>query len=59
MLRSGEMAEIIGISKKKMIDLAHEGAVPSIKLPSGQYRFNKEEVISALRPAVNGGENDA
>jgi len=57
MLRSAEMAEIIGISKKKMIDLAHEGAVPSIKLPSGQYRFDKEEVIAALRHS-GGGKND-
>lgn len=55
MLRSMEMAEVIGISKKKMIDLANAGAVPAIKLPSGHYRFDRDEVIAALRHNANGG----
>jgi excisionase family DNA binding protein len=50
-----EMAEVIGISKKKMIDLANAGAVPAIKLPSGHYRFDRDEVIAALRHNANGG----
>ena len=59
MLRSVEMDEVIGISKKKMIDLANAGAVPAIKLPSGHYRFDREEVIAALRHNANGDSNDA
>lgn len=59
MLRSAEMAEVIGVNKKKMIDLANAGAVPSIKLPSGHYRFDPEEVIAALRHNANGGGDDA
>jgi excisionase family DNA binding protein len=54
-----EMAEVIGISKKKMIDLANAGAVPAIKLPSGHYRFDRDEVIAALRHNANGGGDDA
>lgn len=53
------MAEVIGVNKKKMIDLANAGAVPSIKLPSGHYRFDPEEVIAALRHNANGGGDDA
>ena len=59
MLRSAEMAEVIGVNKKKMIDLANAGAVPSIKLPSGHYRFDREEVIAALRHNADGGGDDA
>jgi len=59
MLRSAEMAKVIGIRKNKMIDLANAGAVPSIKLPSGHYRFDREEVIAALRHNANGdGDGD-
>lgn len=59
MLRSAEMAKVIGINKNKMVDLANAGAVPSIKLPSGHYRFDPEEVIAALRHNANGGGDDA
>jgi hypothetical protein len=53
------MAKVIGIRKNKMIDLANAGAVPSIKLPSGHYRFDREEVIAALRHNANGdGDGD-
>lgn len=59
MLRSVEMAKIIGISKNKMIDLANAGAVPAIKLPSGHYRFDPQEVIDSLRNNAKVGGDDA
>lgn len=49
MLKSSELAEKIGLSKNKVIELAKTGDVPSIKLPSGHYRFDLDEVLSALR----------
>lgn len=49
MLRSSEMAKLLGISRNKMIELATEGLVPCIQLPSGHYRFAPDEVIASLR----------
>lgn len=49
MLKSSELAEKIGLSKNKIIGLANAGDIPSIKLPSGHYRFDLDEVLSALR----------
>ena len=59
MLRSAEMAEVIGVTKNKMVELANAGAVPAIKLPSGHYRFDRDEVIAALRHNTTGGGDDA
>lgn len=59
MLSSMQMAKIIGVSKNKMIDLANTGAVPAIKLPSGHYRFDPEEVIDSLRNNAKVGGDDA
>lgn len=56
MLKSSELAERIGLSKNKIISLANAGAIPSIKLPSGHYRFDPDEVISSLR--TGGVKND-
>jgi excisionase family DNA binding protein len=53
------MAEVIGVTKNKMVELANAGAVPSIKLPSGHYRFDRDEVIAALRHNADGGGDDA
>lgn len=49
MLRSSEMAKLLGISRNKMIELATEGLVPCIQLPGGHYRFAPDEVIASLR----------
>lgn len=57
MLRSADMAKLIGISKNKLIELANEGLVPALRLPSGQYRFDKDEVIASLRHGVGGGDD--
>jgi predicted site-specific integrase-resolvase len=59
MLSSMQMAKIIGVSKNKMIDLANAGAVPAIKLPSGHYRFDPQEVIDSLRNNAKVGGDDA
>lgn len=59
MLRSSEMAERLGIGKNKMIDLANQGAVPAIKLPSGHYRFDPDQVEAALRNKPSEGQDDA
>lgn len=57
MLKSSDLAKALGITKNKVVDLANDGVIPSIKLPSGHYRFDLEEVIAALRPeAKNQGE---
>ena len=54
MLKSSELAERLSISKATVIALANDGKIPSIRLPSGHYRFNEKEVIAALR--ASGGE---
>lgn len=56
MIRSSQLAERLGISKNKVIELANEGLIPAIKLPSGQYRFDPDEVIAALRHDNDKGE---
>lgn len=57
MLRSAEMAKLVGISKHTLIDLANRGLVPALRLPSGQYRFDKDEVIGHLRANAGGGDD--
>jgi excisionase family DNA binding protein len=59
MLRSSEMAERLGIGKNKMIELANQGAVPAIKLPSGHYRFDPNQVEAALSNKPLEGRDDA
>ena len=54
MLRSSCLAKELGLSKNKIIDLANEGLIPSIQLPSGHFRFDLDEVIAALRPVKSG-----
>jgi predicted site-specific integrase-resolvase len=54
-----EMAKIIGISKNKLVELANKGLVPALRLPSGHYRFDPQEVIDTLRTKAKVGDNDA
>lgn len=56
MIRSSELAEHLGLTKNKIIQLANNGEIPAIRLPSGHYRFNLDEVVNALR--VGGTKND-
>jgi predicted site-specific integrase-resolvase len=54
MIRSSSLAKELGLSKNKVIELANEGLIPSIQLPSGHFRFDLDEVIAALRPVKSG-----
>ena len=54
MLKSSTLAKELGLSKNKVIELAKVGKIPSIRLPSGHFRFDLAEVIEALRPAEAG-----
>ena len=56
MLKSSELAKQLGLSKHKVIDLANNGQIPAIRLPSGHYRFDWDEVVEALR--TGGTKND-
>ena len=49
MLKSSELPKGIGLSKNKVIELAKARAIPSIRLPSGHFRFDLAEVLLALR----------
>ena len=51
MIRSSELAIKLGVTKNTVINLANAGQIPCIKLPNGkgEYRFNLEEVLEALR----------
>jgi excisionase family DNA binding protein len=55
MMRSSELAQRLGLTKSKVLDLANNGQIPSIRLPSGHYRFDWDEVVEALR---TGGAKD-
>lgn len=56
MLRSSELAEHLGLTKNKIIQLANNGEIPAIRLPSGHYRFDADAVVEALR--TGGSKND-
>lgn len=49
MLTSTKVGRLLGLSKKTILDLAREGRIPSIILPSGHRRFDVEEVKAALK----------
>lgn len=57
MLRSSELARRLGLSKPTILTLAKSGVIPSMKLPSGHYRFDEEAVRTAL--ASKGDGDDA
>lgn len=49
LLRSSELAEALGLTKNKVIELANENQIPAYKLPSGHYRFDLQDVKRALK----------
>jgi len=49
MLTSTKIGRLLGLSKKTVLDLAREGRIPSIILPSGHRRFDADEVKAALK----------
>lgn len=54
MLKSSTLAKELGLSKNKVIELAKAGTIPSIRLPSGHFRFDLTDVLAALRPSEAG-----
>jgi len=44
MLRSGEVAEILGVNRHTVVKWIKEGKIRAIKLPSGRYRIPESEV---------------
>ncbi len=49
MLTSTKIGRLLGLSKKTVLDLARDGRIPSIILPSGHRRFDADEVKAALK----------
>ena len=48
MLRSGEVAEILGVDRHTVVKWIKEGKIRAIKLPSGRYRIPESEVKKIL-----------
>lgn len=48
LLRSSTLAEELGLTKQTVVNLANERKIPCIRLPSGHYRFDLDEVKAAL-----------
>jgi len=48
MLRSGEVAEILGVDRHTVVKWIKEGKIRAIKLPSGRYRIPESEVRKIL-----------
>ena len=50
LLRSGQLAERLGLSKITVIRMANDGHIPiAMTLPSGHMRFDEDEVVKALQ----------
>jgi len=48
MLRSGEVAEILGVDRHTVVKWIKEGKIKAVKLPSGRYRIPESEVKKIL-----------
>ena len=48
MLRSGEVAEILGVDRHTVVKWIKEGRIKAIRLPSGRYRIPEGEVRKIL-----------
>jgi len=48
MLRSGEVAEMLGVSRHTVAKWIREGRIKAITLPSGRYRIPESEVRKIL-----------
>jgi excisionase family DNA binding protein len=53
MLTSSQLGLQIGVTKNTIINMANRGQIPAIRIGSGHYRFDLEEVKAAL--ATGGG----
>ncbi|OYT30795.1 MAG: hypothetical protein B6U94_05345 [Thermofilum sp. ex4484_79] len=48
MLRSGEVARILGVDRHTVVKWIKEGRIRAVKLPSGRYRIPESEVKKIL-----------
>ena len=48
MLRSGEVAEVLGVDRHTVVKWIKEGKIRAIRLPSGRYRIPESEVKKIL-----------
>jgi len=48
LLRSGEVAELLGVDRHTVVKWIKEGKIRAIKLPSGRYRIPESEVRKIL-----------
>ncbi|RLG78434.1 MAG: hypothetical protein DRO10_02900 [Thermoprotei archaeon] len=55
MLRSGEVAEILGVDRHTVVKWVKEGKIKAIRLPSGRYRIPESEVKKILEGGSSQG----
>ena len=48
MLRSGEVAKLLGVDRHTVVRWIKEGKIRAVKLPSGRYRIPESEVRKIL-----------
>jgi len=53
MLRSGEVAEILGVDRHTVVKWIKERKIRAVRLPSGRYRIPESEVRKIIE-----GESD-
>ena len=47
-LRSGEVAEVLGVDRHAVVKWIKEGKIKAVRLPSGRYRIPESEVRKVL-----------
>ena len=48
-LRSGDVAKILGVTRKTVWTWTVEGRIKAFRLPSGEFRYRREDVEELLR----------
>ena len=62
MLSAEELAERLGLTVRKVLELANEGLIPEVRVSERIRRFDYDDVIAALKavrrgPKLPGGGN--
>lgn len=50
LLRTAEAATVLGVSDETLRRWAADGKIRHVKLPSGQVRFRKSDLLAVLTP---------
>lgn len=53
LLRTGEVAEMLGVDRHTVIRWVREGKIRAIRLPSGRHRIPESEVRKILERSEN------